>query len=108
MRALIEEHYPSAEKVVLVMDNLNAHSLASFYEVFAPSEARRLTEKLEIHYTPKHGSWLNMAETPVERARSSGARPTSGVIAASRARSAGMARATQSGAGQDFLAFYDR
>jgi predicted DNA-binding protein len=62
MRELIDEHYPEAERIVLVMDNLNTHSPSSFYEVFAPEEARRLTEKLEIHYTPKHGSWLNMAE----------------------------------------------
>lgn len=62
MRELLDDHYGHAEKVVLVMDNLNTHLPASFYEVFAPSEARRLTEKLEIHYTPKHGSWLNMAE----------------------------------------------
>ena len=62
MRELIDVHYPDAEKIVLVMDNLNTHSPSSFYEVFPPQEARRLTEKLEIHYTPKHGSWLNMAE----------------------------------------------
>ena len=62
MREVIDTHYPDAEKIVLVMDNLNTHSPSSFYEVFAPEEARRLTEKLEIHYTPKHGSWLNMAE----------------------------------------------
>jgi hypothetical protein len=62
MREVIDTHYPDADKIVLVMDNLNTHSPSSFYEVFAPQEARRLTEKLEIHYTPKHGSWLNMAE----------------------------------------------
>ncbi len=62
MRELIDQHYPDAEKIVLVMDNLNTHTPSCFYEVFAPQEARRLTEKLEIHYTPKHGSWLNMAE----------------------------------------------
>jgi hypothetical protein len=62
MRELLEVHYPEAEKLVLVMDNLNTHSPSSFYEVFEPEVARRLTEKLEIHYTPKHGSWLNMAE----------------------------------------------
>jgi len=62
MRELIDEQYPEADKIVLVMDNLNTHSPSSFYEVFDPQEARRLTEKLEIHYTPKHGSWLNMAE----------------------------------------------
>ena len=62
MREVIDLHYPHAEKIVLVMDNLNTHTPSSFYEVFAPAEARRLTEKLEIHFTPKHGSWLNMAE----------------------------------------------
>jgi transposase/predicted DNA-binding protein len=62
MRELIDQHYPDAEKIVLVMDNLNTHTPSCFYEVFTPQEARRLTEKLEIHYTPKHGSWLNMAE----------------------------------------------
>lgn len=62
MRELIEVHYPQAEKLVLVMDNLNTHSPASFYEVFEPQEARRLSEKLEVHHTPVHGSWLNMAE----------------------------------------------
>lgn len=62
MRELLDQHYPEAEKIVLVMDNLNTHTPSCFYEVFAPQEARRLTEKLEIHYTPKHGSWLNMAE----------------------------------------------
>ena len=62
MRELIDGEYREAEKIVLVMDNLNTHSPSSFYEVFEPQEARRLTEKLEIHYTPKHGSWLNMAE----------------------------------------------
>ena len=55
--------YPKAEKIVLVMDNLNTHKMASLYEAFAPDEARRLIERLEVHYTPKHGSWLDMAET---------------------------------------------
>lgn len=62
VRDLIEVHYPDAEQIVLVMDNLNTHSPASFYEAFEPEVARRLTQKLEIHYTPTHGSWLNMAE----------------------------------------------
>src|SRR6266571_1949263 len=62
MRELIEVHYPQAEKLVLVMDNLNTHSPASFYEVFEPEEAWRLSQKLEVHHTPIHGSWLNMAE----------------------------------------------
>jgi len=54
--------YPRATRVVLVMDNLNTHTAASFYEAFPPKQARRMTERLEIHYTPKHGSWLNVAE----------------------------------------------
>jgi hypothetical protein len=62
VRELVDVHYPQAERVVLVMDNLNTHSPASLYEAFPPDEARRLAEKLEIHHTPKHGSWLNMAE----------------------------------------------
>jgi transposase len=63
IRELVDEDYPEAETIVLVMDNLNTHKIASLYEAFEPAEARRLVEKLEIHYTPKHGSWLNMAET---------------------------------------------
>jgi len=62
IRELGDELYPNAEKIVLVMDNLNTHTTASLYEAFEPALARRLAEKLEIHYTPKHGSWLNMAE----------------------------------------------
>lgn len=62
IRELCDELYPEAEKILLVMDNLNTHNTASLYEAFKPAEARRLAEKLEIHYTPKHGSWLNMAE----------------------------------------------
>jgi transposase len=58
---LLDVRYPEAEKIVLVMDNLNTHTPASLYETFEPEEAKRLAEKLQIHYTPKHGSWLNMA-----------------------------------------------
>ena len=57
--------YPTAEKIVLVTDNLNTHSPASFYKAFPPEEARRLTERFEWHYTPKHGSWLDMAEIEI-------------------------------------------
>jgi transposase len=59
---LLDHQYPQAERVVLIMDNLNTHSGASLYETFAPDEALRLLSRLEIHYTPKHGSWLNMVE----------------------------------------------
>ena len=62
MKTLSDELYPQAEVIVLVMDNLNTHKLASFYETFEPEEAHRLSHRFELHYTPKHGSWLNMAE----------------------------------------------
>jgi transposase len=62
VQALLEGRYREAEKVVLVMDQLNTHSPASLYEAFEPAEAKRLADRLEIHYTPKHGSWLNVAE----------------------------------------------
>ena len=62
VKQLLDVHYPKAQKVTLVMDNLNTHTGASLYEVFEPNEARRLLDRLQIHYTPKHGSWLNMAE----------------------------------------------
>jgi len=63
IRILLEEDYPHAEMVVLVMDNLNTHSIGSLYEAFPPAKARELARRLEIHYTPKHGSWLDIAET---------------------------------------------
>lgn len=62
VKGLLDGRYRDADKVVLVMDQLNTHSTASLYEAFPPEEARRLTERLEIHPTPKHGSWLDMAE----------------------------------------------
>jgi len=63
IRILLEEDYPDAEVDVLVMDNLNTHSIGSLYEAFKPAKARELARLPEIHYTPKHGSWLNIAET---------------------------------------------
>jgi hypothetical protein len=62
LRKISDEMYPHAEKVVLVQDNLNTHSPASLYEAFAPPEAKRLADRFEFHYTPKHGSWLDVAE----------------------------------------------
>jgi len=62
MRRLSDQHYPLAERITVVLDNLNTHGPASFYEAFTPEEAERLTERFDFHYTPKHGSWLNMAE----------------------------------------------
>lgn len=65
IKELVDTHYPEAEQIVLVMDNLNTHSIGSLYEAFEPAEAKRLADKLEIHHTPKHGSWLNMAEIEI-------------------------------------------
>jgi len=62
MRELVDVHFPHPEKIRVVLDNLNTHSPASLYEAFPPEEARRLVSKLDFHYTPKHASWLNMAE----------------------------------------------
>jgi hypothetical protein len=62
IRLLVDVYYPAAERIVLVQDNLNTHSPASLYEAFPPAEAKRLADRLELHPTPKHGSWLNMAE----------------------------------------------
>jgi hypothetical protein len=62
IKHMLDDRYPEAIKVRLVMDNLNTHSIASLYETFEPQEARRLAERLDIHYTPKHGSWLNISE----------------------------------------------
>ena len=62
MKWLVDERYPQADRIRVVLDNLSTHKLAALYEAFAPAEARRIARKLEFHYTPKHGSWLNMAE----------------------------------------------
>jgi hypothetical protein len=62
IKGMLDERYPNAVQVCLILDNLNTHCLASLYKTFEPQEARRLAERIEIHYTPKHGSWLNMAE----------------------------------------------
>lgn len=62
IKDLVDVRYPEADRIVLVLDNLNTHTPASLYETFPPAEAKRLADKLEIHYTPKHGSWLNIAE----------------------------------------------
>jgi len=62
LQALVDVHYPTAERIVLVLDNLNTHTPAALYAAFPPAEAKRIADRLEWHYTPKHGSWLNMAE----------------------------------------------
>lgn len=65
MKWLVDERYPQAEIIRVVLDNLNTHRIASLYEAFAPEEARRIAKRLEFHHTPKHGSWLNMAEIEI-------------------------------------------
>jgi len=65
IRDLVDVHYPTAKKIRLVLDNLNTHTGSSLYEAFPPDEARRILERLEFHYTPKHASWLNMAEIEI-------------------------------------------
>jgi hypothetical protein len=62
VKELVDTHYPATERIILVLDQLNTHSPASLYAAFPPDEAKRLADRLEIHHTPKHGSWLNMAE----------------------------------------------
>jgi hypothetical protein len=65
MKALVDTYFPYATVIRVVLDNLNTHALASLYEAFPPAEAQRIAKKLEFHYTPKHGSWLNMAEAEI-------------------------------------------
>jgi hypothetical protein len=65
MKELVDVHFPYAEVIRVVLDNLNTHSPAALYDAFAPDEARRILRKLEFHYTPRHGSWLNMAEIEI-------------------------------------------
>ena len=65
VRELVDMHYPQAKQIRLVQDNLNTQDGASLYEAFPPAEARRILDKIDVHYTPKHGSWLNMAETEI-------------------------------------------
>ena len=65
IKELVDVHFPNAEKIILVQDNLNTHNAGSLYEAFPPEEAKRLADKIEFHYTPKHGSWLNIAESEI-------------------------------------------
>ena len=62
---VVDEHYPEAERIQVVLDNLSTHSAAALYQTFAPAEARRILKRLEFHYTPKHASWLNMVEIEI-------------------------------------------
>ena len=75
LKELSDTHFPEAQKIRLVQDNLNTHKPASLYEAFPAAEARRLVERFEWHYTPKHGSWLNMAEFGAQRSVVAVSRP---------------------------------
>ena len=113
VKELVDQDYPDKERIVLVMDNLNTHHPASLYEAFEPSKARRIAERLEIHYTPKHGSWLNMAEIEIGVLHHSFFRPTMPEPSHSRqegpaAGSCGMARSAQPGCGTGGVAFHYR
>jgi transposase len=65
MRELVDEHYPKAEKIRVVLDNLSTHTAAALYQTYEPAEARRILSRLEFHFTPKHASWLNMVEIEI-------------------------------------------
>jgi hypothetical protein len=100
---LLNEQYPEAEKVVIVMDNLNTHTISSLYENFQPDEAFRLAQRLEIHYTPKHGSWLNIAEVEMSSmtAQYLGKRQISGIEILNMELAAWQTRRNQSQKGVD-------
>jgi DDE superfamily endonuclease len=104
IKELVDERYPEAERIVLVMDNLNTHTPGSLYEAFEPKEAKRIAEKLEIHYTPKHGSWLNIAEIELQRAQPAVSGSTSTGFRDSAGGSASLAGATRRRGQPDRLA----
>ena len=106
LKELSETHFPGSAKIVLVQDNLNTHKPASLYEAFPPAEARRLVERFEWHYTPKHGSWLDMAES--ELGVLSSPRPPHPRSARVEARNRGMASCPQQEACQGRLALHNR
>ena len=106
VQQLVDVDYADKDRIVLVMDNLNTHHPASLYEAFEPAEARRIAERLEIHYTPKHGSWLNMAEIEIGVLSMSGPpHPRSGGPAAG---GGGVAGSAQPGGGASGLALHHR
>lgn len=108
VQKLVDVHYPEAERIVLVMDQLNIHSPASRSAAFPPEEAKRLAKKLEIHHTPKHGSWLNMAELELKRARAPVPRPTAAGPDDDGDRGHGLGGSPERGYSHDRLAVHDR
>ena len=106
IRELVDVYYPEATRIRLVLDNLNTHTGASLYEAFPPDEARRLLDRLEIHHTPKHASWLNMAEIENRRFTESMSQPSTGQRRVVEQRNQGLGRTTQQTTGQNPLEFY--
>ena len=108
VRKLVDEDYADRERIVLVMDNLNTHHPASFYEAFEPAEALRIARRLEIHYTPKHGSWLNIAEIELGGAGAAVSGPPDTRQGSPGTRDPGMAGETEPGGDSGGLAFHYR
>ena len=104
---MLETRYRQAERVVLVMDNLTTHGIESLYATFAPAQARRLAERLEIHYTPKHGSWLTMAENELSALLPTMPQPPHSRIATDAARDRGRGSGSEQSAAEDQLEFQD-
>ena len=108
MRKLVDEDYPGKERIVLVMDNLNTHHPASLYEAFEPAEAMRIAQRLEIHCTPKHGSWLNIVEIELGGAGASVPGPADSRPGGPEAGNRSMAGATEPGGDSGGLALHHR
>jgi hypothetical protein len=106
IRDLVDVYYPTAEKLVLVMDNLNTHTLAALYEAFEPAEARRLIEKLELHYTPKHGRGREHGRDRILGAHSAVFGPSHWLACRTGTRGSGLASQTQWASGRHQLALY--
>jgi len=109
VRELVEIHYPRARKIRLVQDNLNTHDGASLYEAFLPNEARCILDKIEFHYTPKHGSWLNMAETETRYVTTAfSRRVTLSAVVVSWPATSSMASRRSAGTMQTLAAFFQK
>ncbi len=106
MQELVDVHFPEAEKIRVVMDNLNTHKRASLYEAFSPAEARRLLGRLEFHFTPKHASWLDMGRDRTQRPQQPVPGPTHSRPQDTRPRDAELAGPTQSGRHRRQVALY--
>ena len=107
IEGMLERRYPEAERVVLVMDNLNTHGIESLYATYEPRHARQLAERLEIHYTPKHGSWPQHCGNRTEYAVRTMPRPPHSKLGPDATRDRGLGRRSESTANRDQLAIHD-